>query len=569
MQYEALSYINIRMPMRDGVELAADLYLPAGAVSKPTPLPTILSFSPYLATSTRDAGSLTWVRRGFAGLRVDCRGRGQSGGTFVPWTTDVDDAWDLLEWISHQAWSNGRVGMVGGSYPAATQLAALCSGHPALVAAAPSAITTDPYDLYYTGGAQEISFMMSWHIGISGKPSAPSAGAARPDFASVRQQLPLARLADIAGLPCPSWEAIAANDWHNEFWRQMADPRDLHRSRAGIFFQGSWFDLLGEKVFESFARFMEGVDPRNKASNRRFTCLRVGPWGHGVNTPEGDYSFGKHSLVTEDAEIDFLSALLTGRQPATAAQPAPIQIFVMGRNVWRYEQQWPLARTRYTPLYLGSGGKANTAAGDGRLTWVAPAGEQPPDRFTYDPANPVPTCGGRIVGAGGQRDQREIEARPDVLVYTTEPLAADIEVTGSVRMRLHAASSAPDTDFTVKLVDLHPDGRPLNVCDGILRARFRGGLDQPGRPLVPGETVVLDIDVDVTSYCFLKGHAIRAEISSSNFPHFARNPNTGTAVDTETRLERAEQTIFHSALCPSHLMLPVIPADHDVTVTKV
>ena len=567
MQYEALSYINIRIPMRDGVELAADLYLPAGSVD--TPLPTILSLSPYLATSTRDGGSLAWVRRGFAGLRVDCRGRGQSGGTFVPWTTDVDDAWDLLEWISRQAWSNGRVGMVGGSYPGATQLAALCSGHPALVAAAPSAITTDPYDHYYTGGAQELSFMVSWHIGICGKPSAATAGAARPDFASVRQQLPLARLADIAGLPCPSWEAIAANDWHNEFWRRKAAPRDLPRSRAGIFFQGSWFDLLGEKVFESFARFMEGVDPRNKASNRRFTCLRVGPWGHGVNTPEGDYSFGKHSLVTEDAEIDFLSALLTGRQPATAAQPAPIQIFVMGRNVWRYEQQWPLARTRYTPIYLGSGGKANTAAGDGRLSWEAPAGEQPPDRFTYDPANPVPTCGGRIVGAGGQRDQRDVEARPDVLVYTTEPLAEDLEVTGQVRMRLHAASSAPDTDFTVKLVDIHPDGRPMNVCDGILRARFRGGLDQPGRPLVPGETVALDIDVDVTSYCFLKGHAIRAEISSSNFPHYARNPNTGTAVDTETRLERAEQTIFHSALCPSHLLLPVIPAEHDATVTKV
>ena len=559
MQYDALSYINVRIPMRDGVELAADLYLPAGSVF--LPLPTILSLSPYLATSTRDGGSLAWVRRGFAGLRVDCRGRGQSGGTFVPWTTDLDDAWDLLEWISHQAWSNGRVGMVGGSYPAATQLAALCSGHPALVAAAPSAITTDPYSLYYTGGAQELSFMMSWHLGICGTPPAPPAGAARPDFAFVRQQLPLANLADIAGLPCPSWEAIAANDWRNAFWRQKADPRDLRRSRAGIFFQGSWFDLLGETVFESFSRFMDGVDPHDTTSNRRFTCLRVGPWGHGVNTPEGDYTFGDHSLVTEASEIDFLSALLNGNTPATADQPAPIQIFVMGRNVWRYEQQWPLARTRYTPLYLGSGGKANTAAGDGRLTWEAPAGEEPADHFTYDPVNPVPTCGGRIVGSGGQRDQREIEARRDVLVYTTAPLAADLEVTGPVRMRLFAASSAPDTDFTVKLVDLQPDGRPLNVCDGILRARFRNGLDQPGRLLTPGETVTLDIHVDVTAYCFLKGHAIRVEISSSNFPHYARNPNTGTPIATETRLQQANQTVFHSVRHPSHLLLPVIPAD--------
>jgi putative CocE/NonD family hydrolase len=558
MHYDALSYINIRIPMRDGVELAADLYLPAEPV--PTPRATILSFSPYLATSTRDGGSLTWVRRGFAGLRVDCRGRGQSGGAFVPWTTDIDDAWDLLEWISRQPWSNGRVGMVGGSYPAATQLAALCSGHPALAAAAPSAITADPYSHYYTGGAQELSFMMSWHIGIC-TPATPPTGAPRPDFPAVRQHLPLARLADFAGLSCPSWEAIAANDWYSDYWRRQADPRDMRRSRAGLFYQGSWFDLLGEQTFEAFARFMEGVDPNDTTSNRRFTCLRVGPWGHGVNTPEGDYTFGKHSLVTEDAEIDFLTSLLNGGTPQTASNPAPIQIFVMGRNVWRFEHEWPLARTRYTPLYLAGGGAANTATGDGRLNWEAPAGDEPPDHFTYDPANPVPTCGGRIVGNGGQRDQSEIEARPDVLVYTTAPLTGDLEVTGPVRMRLYAASSAPDTDFTVKLVDLHPDGRPMNVCDGILRVRFRDGLDQPGRLMTPGETVALDIDVDVTSYCFLKGHALRVEISSSNFPHYARNPNTGTPVATETRLQKAGQTVFHSIRHPSHLLLPVIPAD--------
>jgi len=559
MQYDAISYINVRIPMRDGVELAADLYLPPDGAA--TPRGTVLGFSPYLVTSTRCDNSLIWVRRGFAGLRVDCRGRGKSGGSFVPWATDIDDAWDLLEWISRQPWSNGRVAMVGGSYPAVTQICALASGHPALVATAPSAITADPYSHYYTGGAQELSFKMSWHIGIAGTPKTPFTGNTRPDFAAARRHLPLVEMAGAAGFDCPSWEEIASNDWYNAYWRKKGDLRDLDRSRAGIFYQGSWYDLLGEKVFETFARFMEGVDPTDTTSNRRFTCLRVGPWGHGVNTPEGEYNFGRHSLVTEDAEIDFLTALLNGGTPQTASAPAPIQIFVMGRNVWRYEQEWPLARTRYTPLYLTGGGKANTAAGDGRLSWEAPTGDEPADRFTYDPANPVPTCGGRIVGSGGQRDQSEIEARPDVLVYTGAPLEADLEVTGPVRMRLYAASSATDTDFTVKLVDLQPDGRPLNVCDGILRTRFRDGTDKPGRLMTPGETVALDIDVDVTSYCFLKGHAIRVEISSSNFPHYARNPNTGTGIATETRLQTADQTVFHSASHPSHLILPVIPQD--------
>jgi putative CocE/NonD family hydrolase len=559
MKYDAHAYIDIRVPMRDGVELAADLYLPPGGPDETHPV--ILSFSPYQATCTRDGGSLAWVKRGFAGLRVDCRGRGQSTGRFTPWGQDVEDACDLLEWISRQSWSNGKVGMVGGSYPAATQLAALCSGHPALVAAAPSAITTDPYSLYYTGGAQEISFMMSWHIAMcwTNPPPVLPADYPRPDFKVIREQLPISKFADLAQMPCPSWEAIAANDFRNDYWRSVAGLQDCTRSKAGLFYQGSWFDLLGETVFESFAQFMDGVDLQDTTSNRRFTCLRVGPWGHGVNTPEGEYTFGADSLVSEDAEVQFLTSLLTGGIPDTAANPTNLQIFVMGRNVWRFEKEWPLKRTQFTPLYLSGNGHANSAAGDGLLSWEIPVAEQHSDQFTYDPANPVPTCGGRFVGGGGQRDQREVEARPDVLVYTTPPLKDELEATGPVKMRLYAASSAPDTDFTVKLVDVHPNGRPMSVCDGILRVRFRDGLDKPGRLMTPGETVALDIDVDVTSYCFLAGHSIRVEISSSNFPHYARNPNTGRAIASETTMLKANQTVHHSPFHPSHLILPVIP----------
>ncbi len=558
MQYDFLAYHNVRIPLRDGATLAADIYLPPGAGATQRH-PALLHFSPYNVTSVRQGAALDWIRRGCVAIYADCRGRGLSDGLFVPWENDVADAWDLLDWISHQEWSSGRVGMVGGSYPAATQLAALKSGHPALTAIAPSVMPTDVYALYYSGGAHELSFMMSWHIGICGQPNATHSKTGEyPDFNALRHHLPLSEIAEQRALDCPSWQTIASNDWRNDYWQRLAAPHHLDQSRAGIFLQGSWFDVLGEHLFETFAQLVG--DPAPVApSNRRFTCLRVGPWGHGVNMHEGHNSYGAAANVSEEAEVNFLTSLLHGKEPATAGNPGPIQLFVMGKNIWRFEQEWPLARTRFTPLYLAGQGHANSAAGDGRLTWEAPDSTQPPDTFTYDPHNPVPTCGGRLVGRGGQRDQSEIETRPDLLVYTTPPLEAELEVTGPVTMRLYAATTACDTDFTVKLVDLQPDGRPFNVCDGILRLRFRDGIDQPPRLATPGEIMALDIEVDVTSYCFLQGHAIRLELSSSNFPRFSRNPNTGTPVASETELQSATQTIFHSALHPSHLLLPIIP----------
>lgn len=558
MQYAAQTFLGIRIPMRDGAELAADLYLPPGGTSLEA-LPVIVNHTPYQATCSRDRGSMQWVARGLAALCVDCRGRGNATGSFVPWEKDVEDAYDLLEWIFRQPWCNGRVGMVGGSYPAVTQLAALCSGHPALCAAAPSAIAGDAYDIYYTNGAQELSFMMPWHIGICRPLAKPPALLPFADYKAVRTLLPLADLADLASTPCPSWKAIATHDGRDAYWQGRSHLDCLKRSDAGIFYQGGWFDVLCEKMFETFAAMTRDSAGDDAGSARRFNCMRVGPWGHGVNTPEGETTFGPDAIVTDEVEVDFLTKLLGGGTPATAANPGPVQIFVMGRNIWRFENEWPLARTRYTPLYLRGNGRAATAAGDGLLAWNPPVSDEPADNFTYDPANPVPTCGGRIVGAGGQRDQTAVEARPDVLVYTSAPLDHDLEVTGQVRMRLYAATSAPDTDFTVKLVDAAPGRPPFNVCDGILRVRFRDGLEQPARLAVPGEVMELDIEVDVTSYCFLAGHAIRVEISSSNFPRFARNPNTGAPVAAETHLECARQTICHSRRHPSHLILPVIP----------
>ena len=552
----AISLINCKVPMRDGVQLAADVYLPRNRLDEK--LPCILTYSPYGATAERQTALFEgYLPKGIAVVAVDCRGLFHSQGFFHPWLPNfVEDAYDLLDWISEQPWSNGKVGMVGGSYPGATQLACLRSGHPALAVCAPSAVTLDPYSIYYRNGAQVLAFQASWHIGISTHAPAPKGAMT---FGESIEKLPIAEIADRMGVDCPSWKEQAVHDGRDAFWQAKADLHDLAKSRAGIFYQGSWFDKLGVQTFETFETFRKTVTKETADSPRKYSCLRVGPWGHGVNTPEGEIDYGKSAMITEDAEVDFLESLLAGRAPATAANPTPLQIFVMGKNIWRYEKEWPLSRTVYTPVYLQSDGAANTSAGDGRLSFEPPARGAEADRFVFNPPRPVPSNGGRDVGHGGQRDQTEIEKREDVLVYTGDVLERDLEVTGRVSAVLHVASTAPDTDFTVKLVDIFPDGRPMSVLDGIVRARFRDGVDKPPRLMEPGEHTRIEFFVDITSYCFLKGHRMRVEVSSSNFPHFTPNPNTGRPVATETEWKIASQTIFHTAEEPSHVILPVIP----------
>ncbi len=473
-----------RVPMRDGVTLAADVYLPT---NRPAPkLGCLLEFSPYQATRPDKLG---WISRaeewGVAHVRADCRGLCHSEGKFEPWDPDfANDAYDLLEWIASQPWSNGRVVMVGGSYPGATQLAAMRSGHPALVACAPSVITFDPYTINYANGVLISCFFRGWHVGLAGK---------------------------------ESWDELAAHPRRDAWWAKRCALNNLKKSNARAFYQAGWFDMLGVQTFESFRVMPKG------------SFLRIGPWSHGVDTfdsPELDYR-DKGGMVTEDLEIDFLRSALAGRAPETARAPGRILMYTMGRNEWRYENEWPLARTRWTPLYFAPGRA---------LSWERPAGRAV-DSFVHNPANPVPTRGGRVVHAGGQYDQTETEKRADVLTYTGEELKDDLEVTGPVRATLLAASSAAESDFTVKLVDVWPNGKAYNVVDGICRSTFTRG--QPAK---------IDFQVDITSYVFLRGHKLRVEVAGSNAPHFGVNPNP------------AEQSLTAGGLNSSLITLPVIPA---------
>jgi putative CocE/NonD family hydrolase len=245
-------------------------------------------------------------------------------------------------------------------------------------------------------------------------------------------------------------------------------------------------------------------------------------------------------------------------------QETPVKIFVMGRNRWRFAKEYPLPGTRYRKLYLHSDGGANSSRGDGRLGWNAPPADSPADRYLYDPDNPVPSLGGNnccgTPTPAGPVDQRPVEQRRDVLVYTSDILEEEVEVTGPVKLVLYASSDAPDTDFVAKLVDVYPDGKAINVAEGILRARYRNGADRP-EPLQENRVYTLTIDLVDTSNAFLPGHRIRLDVTSSHFPQFDRNPNTGEAFGTGATTRPARQTIHHSAAQPSHLVLPIIPAE--------
>ncbi len=320
---------------------------------------------------------------------------------------------------------------------------------------------------------------------------------------------------------------------------------------------GGWYDIFSKATIDLVNRVHAAS--RDHAV-RRNQFVIMGPWTHGFGARKvGELDFGAEAaLNVGDFQLRWFEYWLKGRETGVQDWPA-FYLFVMGANRWRGENEWPLKRTRFTSYYLHSSGHANSVKGDGSLNTNQPD-EEKPDLFTYDPNDPVPTVGGNnLVGAtAGPVDQSKVEAREDVLIYASSPLDQDLEVTGPVKLLLWASSSAKDTDFTAKLVDVHPDGKAYNLCDGILRGRFRNGPDKP-LLLEPGKTERFEIDLWVTSNVFLRGHRVRVEVSSSNFPRFDRNPNTGHAFGSDAELVTAKQTILHDRDHPTHLLLPVIP----------
>ncbi len=548
---------NVKIPMRDGVELASHIFLPK-AEGK---FPTILLRSPYGKGDEKNRDAHFYAERGYVFVSQDCRGKGASAGEWEPFANENNDGRDTQKWLLDQPWCNGSIGTCGGSYVGFTQWASAPNAGEHLKAMFPLVPLVDAYgDAVYTDGALNLSLMMGWGSLVALRPGEQSVmfGWKQPDWTRAYRTLPLGQWDRAIERKVQYLRDWVAHPHFDDYWSGRGVRRQWKDITVPICAVGGWYDIFARSVFEHINAVRQLSQSQYAREHQH---LIMGPWAHGISSDGkvGDLNFGKESLIDlRQLQTEWFDYLLKGEQNDAEKWPA-FRIFVMGRNQWRDEREWPLERTKYTPWYFHSEGSANTLDGNGKISTAEPA-DEPRDQFVYDPNDPVPTAGGcNLVGCpAGPHDQHEVEKRNDVLVFTSGELKSELEVTGPVKVILYASTTVKDTDWTAKLVDVHPDGRAFNLCDGIIRARYRESKDTPSL-IKPDEIYRYEIDLWVTSNAFLPGHRIRVEISSSNFPRFDRNLNTGEPLDTGVNFIKATQTIYHDKEHPSHILLPVIP----------
>jgi uncharacterized protein len=571
---------DVEMVARDGTVLRADVYRPdAEGV-----YPTLLLRSPYGKRRRGHMAQNTEVhyfpQRGYNVVIQDTRGRGRSDGVYYPFLQDGPDTYDAVEWAATQPWSDGNVGMVGQSYLASVQYAVTGLNPPHLRALSPVAGGASHFErTIYRRGVLELQWRLAYFTAME-RLSYKRAGSyeterSRLDSYVRDPQAGFSLLTDEAyrHLPLKDWggrlrgqapylEDFLEHSTYSSFWAESNPYRMIDAIRTPTLHVGSWYDAFQEDTLRMFSESRQRSATEEARLGQR---LLMGPWAHlqpySVPTTggTGDIDFGEEAAIELHAlQLRWFDYWLKGISNGVS-EDAPVRIFVMGVNRWRDEQEWPLARTVIQRLYLHSDGHANTRNGNGRLRWDAPS-DGSFDQYLFDPSDPVPTNGGQFLGDGsGVRDQRSIQERPDVLVYVGEALPEQVEVTGQVQVELWAASSVADTDFTGKLVDIHPDGFAQNIVDGIVRARFRASIAEPS-PIQPGRVYRYTIDLWSTSHVFLEGHRICLEVSSSNFPRYDRNAGSGLPLGEDRQLFSANQTVFHDGARPSAVLLPVIPA---------
>jgi putative CocE/NonD family hydrolase len=557
---------NVAMKTRDGVTLRTDIYRPAGD----GPFFVLLVRTPYNKDGFSAFGHRA-AQRGFMVVAQDVRGRYNSEGEWVPFKHETDDGYDAVEWAAALPHSNGKVGMFSGSYVGATQMLAAI-GHPPHLAGICPIVTASNYheNWTYQGGAFEQWFNESWTSGLAqdtySRQIQQSANAMARSMDLPLKNFPVFNIKTAQdGLALTHTLAPYLLDWldhptYDSYWKQWSIEENFDKIQVPALTIAAWYDIFLGGSLRNYTGLKAHAGNEAARNGQR---LIVALGGHsGWSRTIGEVDFGPDAAFDEnDSVLDWYDYLFLGKQNEFAGNK-PVRIFVMGENKWRDEEAWPLERAKETRYSLHSSGKANSASGDGLLSTSAAKAEAS-DAFVYDPANPVPTVGGPLCCdpahlPGGPRDQKEVEARPDVLVYSTPPLDSDLEVTGPVTLDLFASSSAVDTDYTAKLVDVYPDGRAINLTEGIIRARYRESTTGAAKPIVPGQVYEYKIDLWATSNVFLKGHRIRLEVSSSNFPRFDRNLNTGKDAATDSTFVKATNTILHDAAHPSALILPVV-----------
>jgi putative CocE/NonD family hydrolase len=583
---------KVMVPMRDGVRLATDIYLPKDGDG---PFPTIFLRTPYNFNQLRGPGIKfvhEAVANGYAYVIQNERGKFFSEGEWEILGFPRTDGYDALTWIAEQEWSNGKVGTIGCSSSAEWQMALAATNHPAHAAMVPMAPGAGigrvgefwEQGNWYRGGAEQM-FYLPWLYGVQNtqRPRLPE-GTSREDVVRLSKYFDLA-----PDMPDVQWDKMIWTLPVADAMDEVEGPKGMYKEFFALkpsdpkwFEGGLWHDSedYGVPALWFFSWYDVSISPnlamfthvRANASDpevRDNQYVIVAPVLHcsffRAKSPltVGEREMGDVDFEYEQHILDWFDLWLKGDDNDFREKTPKVQYFAMGANEWRAADSWPPAAAEPVPFYLSSDGDANSLFGGGRLQRTPPA-EEAADRFTYDPLMPVPSLGGGVccIGNtidGGSFDQRGVEARADVLVYTSAPLEKDLDVTGPVEVTLYVSSDAKDTDFTVKLIDVHPDGRAYNIDETVQRVRYRDGYDQQVF-MKPGEIYELRVSSMSTSNVFKKGHRVRVDVSSSNFPRFARNLNTGGPNYNESEPVIAHNAVHHSETYPSRIVLSVVPS---------
>jgi putative CocE/NonD family hydrolase len=571
-EYDLKEQANVRVPMRDGVKLATDIYLP----DKGGKYPAILVRTPYKKEFQGLTGKY-FARRGYVVAVQDCRGRFSSEGVWEPFVNEPKDGYDSVEWLAKQPWCNGKVGMIGGSYVGWVQWWAAVERPPHLVTIIPNVSPPDPfYNIPYEYGAFFMWGAIWWADVLETGATADLSGAklkevSEKKYHQLLKHLPVIELdKKVLGKENVYWRKWIDHPTDDDYWKQADFHHRLDKVSIPVFHQSGWFDGDGIGSKLNYLRMAALGHPNQK--------LILGPWGHTdeATRRHGGHDFGPQAL--RDLSRDYLRWFdfwLKGVDNGVLKEPL-VSIFVMNSNKWLHGPKYPLPQTRFEKWYLASGGKANSSLGDGTLTRTAPPKESPPDRYTYDPGDPTPAPDHleqeekkpddekKKEGDKEEkkRDRREevTKARKDMLVYLSEPFTEPYTFAGPVSAVLHAASSAKDTDWFMRLMTVDPKGKVFPLVEGKIRARYRKSMAKP-ELLERGKVYPYQLDLWQTGISVPKGHRLRVEVASASFPIFSRNLNTGGHNERESTFLAAEQTVYHDEQHPSYILLPAIPEE--------
>jgi uncharacterized protein len=548
------SSFGIKQTMRDGTKLSSDVFRPDSKGK----FPVILTRTPYRTAEgfqkRQNDEAVFHAKHGYVYVIQDCRGKNDSEGVFRPFLDDdARDGFDTLAWAARQDWSNGFLGTTGGSYSAWNQWGTAALKPPGLKAMICRATLPDPVlNVPYQNGALVLP-MVQYLAHYEGKRNTLTSLFEDRDLL---WHLPLKTMdAQFGWTNSRIWQEWIAHPSADGYWKPGFYRDKLHGIDIPVLHVTGWYD---DDIIGTHISYLGMTDSSRSSKTRGSQKLIIGPWQHRVNASRriGDIDFGEAALIDlEGIKLRWFDRWLKGIK--NGVERDPVEIFTTGRNEWRRHRSWPLPNASPTPYYLHSKGSANTSYGDGLLSTRKPAADEPSDGYTYDPADPVPNIDDKELGAEGPFDQRPIERRDGVLVYSSPPLDREVEVSGRITVKLFAATSARDTDFWAQLTDVFPNGYSMHLTEGIIRGRYRRSLERP-ELLKPGAVKEFTIDLWIVSNAFLRGHKMRLDVSSSSFPKYDRNPNTGNPFGQDAELRVAQQTVFHDTLRPSSLILPVV-----------